>query len=276
MKEIVGFKLNSFIEAANELMRADETANALWLLEKGLPAYYRDHVPKEVQDLKREIMARLATASFYATSTGYELTAPQDAHLQMHLTMRGHQICRDVKNLNDNDLMPHILDLGPGEYWLPRMLQHQQLLFSYQPIFVNHPSHEHYRQHWNENAMTYHDRQLNPPHGTAAPKILFAGEIIEHLWNEDEIRFEMERHVGLADIVHVSTPLYTFDYQCQDWRSKGDIGHLRTYTPGEFNLKLLNMFREYEVTTYVSQILHGRAVLRNTPFEAIKNFKMEL
>lgn len=269
MREMVNFNLQCFLDCANELLRADETERALHLLDN-LPAYYRDHKPREVIELKREAMARLATASFYATSRGYELTAPPDSYLRGAESLRGIMIAQEIKTLNENDLMPHVLDLGPGEYWLPQMLNHKGLLFTYEPIFVNHPSHDQYQKSFAKNFLVY---KQDPPE-VDRPKILFAGEIIEHLWNESEIRFEMERHMGLADVVHISTPAYTFDYECIDWRSKGDIGHLRAYTPSEFQTTVWKMFPEYATQVYVSQILHARGVLQTTKFETIKNLKV--
>lgn len=264
MNEMKNFNLQCFLDCANELLRADETARALSLLDN-LPAWYRVNTPKEVTALKREIMKNIATAGFYATSSGYELTAPDESYTQTHNTLRGRLLINDVLELNKIDLLPHILDLGPGEYWAPRMLQHQKCLFSYEPVFVNHPSHNHYKKHFEE---------ILDSSPKERPKILFAGEIIEHLWNENEIRFEMERHVGLADIVHISTPAYTFDYECLDWRTKGDLGHLRAYAPQEFHDVVVKMFPDYDMTVIVGRIMHARGVLKDTQFESIKNYKL--
>lgn len=260
---IANFNLQCFIDAAEELLRADETLRALQLLDN-LPAYYRQFIPKEVQDLRREIMARIATASFYATSSGYELSAPDDTYLKVHDTLRGHLLLREIKEMNQKDLMPHLLDLAPGEYAFVRMLQHYQCLFSYEPSFVNWPSYEHYKKHFEERLLPYrNDNNIRPI-------IYFAGEIIEHLHDENELRYEMERKIGLADVVHISTPHMTFDFNCTDWRSKGDLGHLRTYTAQEFQNTIIKMFPEYTVTVYISPILHARCRLNTTRFDIPK------
>lgn len=260
---IKNFDLGCFLQAANELLRADETIRALNLLDN-LPAYYRQNVPMEVTDLKREVQSRIATASFYATSSGYELTAPDDSYTKVHNTLRGHLLLRDVKALNENDIMPHVLDLAPGEYAFVRMLQHQKTLFTYQASYVNAPSYNHFSKHFTEHEMDW------PTKTKHRPIIYFAGEIIEHLWQEEEIRFEMERKVGLADIIHISTPNMTFDYNCTDWRSKGDLGHLRAYTPQEFSNTIQRMFPEYDIQILVSPILHARCVLKQTKFDIQK------
>lgn len=262
MNPIVNFDLQCFIKAAEELLRADETIRALNLLDN-LPAYYRQNIPLEVHNLKRDIMSRIATASFYATSMGYELSAPDDTHLKVANTLRGQLLLRDIKEMNEKDMMPHLLDMAPGEYSFVRMLQHNLCKFTYQASYVNHPSHMKYRKHFEEievEKAQYEDR----------PKIYFAGEIIEHLWQEDELRYEMERKIGLADVIHVSTPNMTFDYLCTDWRIKGDLGHLRAYTPNEFAITMHKMFPEYEQQIFISPILHARMVLRSTKYDISK------
>jgi hypothetical protein len=262
---ILNFNLDCFLQAADELLRADETIRALHLLDN-LPAYYRQHVPPEVTTLKRDIQSRIATASFYATSSGYELTAPDDSYTKVHNTLRGHLLLKEIKELNEKDLMPHLLDLAPGEYAFVRMLQHHQALFSYECSHVNGPSFEHFKKHFEEKLYIW--RESNKV--TVRPTIYFAGEIIEHLWQEEELRFEMERKVGLADVIHISTPNMTFDFNCTDWRSKGDLGHLRAYTPQEFGTTVQRIFPEYHIQLFISPILHARCVLKSTQFDIPK------
>ncbi len=255
------FKLQPFLDVANELMRADETIRALWVLDN-LPAYQRDYVPPEVTALKREIQKRIATANFYATSKGYELMAPDDSSFHMDKSLRGMMLIKDIQNLNKVGLTPHLVDMASGEYWTPQMLSYKNLSFTYYPLYVNHPSHEHYRGRY--------DGYLKEKPDSSQPVIFFAGEVIEHLWKEDEIKYCMERDVGLADIVHISTPCYTFDTVCKNWLEKNDIGHLRAYTPMEFTKTIADMFPEYSVITLQSQILHARGVLKTTRFDCIR------
>lgn len=260
-KGMDNFKVAPFIEAAEELLRADETLRALNLLDN-LPAYYRDHVPQEVKDLKREIQKRIATPNFYATSRGYELSAHDDSIYHMDKSLRGYMAIKEVTRMNDNGVIPHIIDFAPGEYWLPSILNLKNLKFSYFPVYLNHPSYEHYKSRFEKFLF---DRPSEDQ-----PVIYFAGEVIEHLHREDELRFEMERNYGLADIFHVSTPCYSFDTRCTDWKSKGDLGHLRTYSPREFTGIMSSMFPEYDSVSYHSQILHCRGVLASTKYEFLK------
>lgn len=263
--EMVNFNVKCFIDAASELLRADETIRALHLLDN-LPAYYREFPPKEVSELKQEIMAKVATGSFYATNRGHELEVCNDSYKTSDTTLRGKLLLEIVKHLNDNGATPHITDMGPGECWLPRMLEHHNTKFTYNPIYVNYPSYEKYKP--------YFEKHLSET-PTDRPNIFFACEIIEHLWNEHEIRYEMQRQCGLADIVEISTPCYTYNYTQPDWKLIGDLGHLQAFTPKEFFGLLETMFPEYNHTHFVSQILHGHMVAKNSKFDVIKNLKVD-
>lgn len=269
MKEMVNFNLQAFIDAANELVRADEVANALWLLEKGIPAWYRDHPPQEVLDLKHEIYKRIATPSFYATDAGSELDTHPNVHLLMKQSLRGDIVAKEVRHLNSLKYRPGFYDFGPGEFWTPKLLISENLLFDYQPVWVNHPSYKHYLKDF--------ESVLNKP-SPAEPKIFWACEIIEHMWKEDELRYEMQRNIGMADLIHFSTPAYTFDTECVDWKaSKKDLGHLRAYTPMEFFLTITKLFPEYDLTLFGHKDihLHVRGVLRTTKFQDIKSATIE-
>ncbi len=256
------FKLQAFLDSANEMVRADEVSNALWLLEKGIPAWYREHTPIEVINLKNEIMRRLATPSFYARDRGSELQTHPEVHKMMKHSLRGDIIVKEMRHLNNQNLTPALYDFGPGEYWTPKLLIEEKAKFIYVPIWVNEPSYKHYLKDF-ESAMG----------GTLTedmPKVFYACEIIEHMWKEDELRYEMNRNCGYADIIHFSTPAYTFDTECQDWMAaKKDLGHLRAYTPSEFFLTIQRLFPEYNLVMFNSDDihLHVRGVLRNTKFE---------
>lgn len=257
------FNLQCFLDCANELVRADEVASALWLLEKGIPGFWREKTPKEIYELKNEIMYKIATPSFYATHVGCEVDTMRDTYKMSHETLRGKAIIADVKFCNDNGLIPAIVDLGPGEMWLPKMLLHHGLRFTYKPIYVNHPTFEAHKK--DIEAVLINEIPKDQP------MIFYACEILEHLWEPRDIRFEMNRLGRAADIVHVSTPLNTFDVDCIEWRDKGDLGHLRTYTSKEFSDVVASLFPEYGLMFYRSQIQHARGVAHMSPFEAVKN-----
>lgn len=254
------FNIDAFITCAEELLRADETIRALHLLDN-LPAYYRDHIPIKIVDLKNEIYKRLSTPQKYINGT-YELSIMDLEHgNKMEETLRGKIIVSDVKSLNDDGLIPHIIDYGPGEYWLPIILKKLGLKFTYQDIGLNKDAH-------NKALHVFKDNMVPP--SPDQPSIFVAYEIIEHLWDECEIKAQMLFNHGLCDLAHISTPCYTFDIDCTNWRQKDELGHLRAYTPSEFTRTLQTMFPEYITFLYSSRIMQMRMTKRDTKFETIQ------
>lgn len=245
------FKVHAFLDAANELVRADEVERAIHLLDN-LPGFYRDNPPPEVAELKHKIVSRIATASFYAWVDA-NTTTHDGKNSPMIDTLRGRMIIEDVKNFNKHDQSPVIVDFGPGDFWVNEVLSSLDLSFRYEPITLAS------RGVWPDRLNRWPD-----------PVIFCAFEIIEHLWNEQDIRTEATKLGITPDIVHVSTPLYTFDTECEDWTVRQQLGHLRTYTPMEFNQILSRLFPEYTHMFYNSQIMHSRMTLKNTKFAAVK------
>lgn len=255
------FNIDSFLDVAETLLRSDDTLLALEFLERFLPGYYRDHYPKQLLDLKREVMAKLATTTFYATHKGFELTVTDDFCENMKNTLRGIFISADIKLLNENGFTPHVYDHGPGEGALPLHLQKEGLKFTYEQAYVNHPTYE---------ATKHRFEKIEKPRDLNQPTIWVSTEVVEHLHCEKEIRFEMEQRCGKADIVHISTPLYTFNPNVESWRDIGWLGHLRTYTPKEFQQMLISLFPDYHWVYYQSQVQHGRLFNPDSKFDCIK------
>ncbi len=257
------FKPKPFIEAAEMLLAADETLMALKLLDM-LPMFYQDHPPKEILALKREIMAKVATATFYAHHEGSELKI-SDAECETYSgTLRNQLIAQDVKVLNSAGLEPHIYDHGPGEGALPLLLGKAGYKFTYEQIYLNEPTRQAtYRRFEEYECNDLYLKQENPP------RIWVSTEIIEHLHCEQEIRFEIEQRC-VPDIIHISTPLYTFAEEVTDWRKIGWLGHLRTYSPQSFQDVIKKMFPEYVYAYYHSQVQHIRLINPESKFDCIK------
>lgn len=246
------FRIEPFLDAANILVAADEPMRAIELL-KQLPGYYRDNPPKEALDLIAKIHALLATPHFYMNNEPDKLVRVDMAEATVNQTLRGKLIDQDVKAYNDKKVTPHIVDLGPGEYWLPIGLSRLGRHFTYQAIGLCSDAKEEAKKH-----LIGHLVDAKPAHNP--PTIFVACEIIEHLHNESDILVEFMRARAEAEIIHVSTPKYTFDTrQSQiDWEKKGDLGHLRTYTPREFEMVVCKMFPDYNWGYCDSQIMHLR------------------
>lgn len=244
------FDIEPFIKAANILVAADEPLRALQLLDN-LPGYYRDNIPEEVEKIRSEIYALLATPTFYTTNKYDAFVRADEAEETVDKLLRGQLIQADVKKYNDEGKTPHIVDLGPGEYWLPIGLKKKGLSFTYKDIGLCIEAKEKAAAHignlWTEPAVD-------------APVIFVACELIEHLHHETDIRVEMEKLKLKPDVIHISTPLYTFDGRKHrlEWQKQGDLGHLRTYTPKEFSETIVKMFPTHTWMLTVSQIMHMR------------------
>ncbi len=146
---------------------------------------------------------------------------------------------------------------------LPALLQRQGLKFTYQQVYVNHPTYEASRHRFSKIES---DKPFQPD----SPLIFVATEVIEHLHCEQEIAHEAARLPRPPDIIHVSTPLYTFNPNVKHWTDIGWLGHLRTYTPKEFQSVVCDMFRAYEFAYYESNVQHIRLVSPATKFDCIR------
>lgn len=251
------FSAKPFLDAADILVAADEPLRALDLL-KNLPAYYRDKVPEEIQTKINRIYARLATPAFYSQNIhDHNVMSPPRSSATMDAILRGQLILKDVQD-NQDGTWPHIFDLGPGEYWLPIALKYKGLKFTYQDVGLNPEAKrraEEYLKFGGEN-----------PRHPKAPVIFVACELIEHLHHEEDLRVEYERNSVHADIIHISTPKYTWDGRQErlNWdREGGDLGHLRTYTPGEFVLKVTKLFPEFDWQFFDAKVMHLRGTRRH-------------
>ncbi len=252
------FNVQCFLDAANILVTADEVERALVLLDN-LPAYYRDNQPPEVIALRNEIMARIATPVSYVTIEDSYGPDMDDRHDMKKNSLRGAMICNDVKAWNDKGLTPHIVDFAPGEFWMPAMLHKAGLIFTYWPVLLNKGALNKLMEHY---ADIIQDQPTD-----LEPFIYAAFEIIEHLWRPEDIKSESLRWKRQPDVVHISTPLYSFDKECMNWRSRDLLGHLRAYSPNELHGILAKLFPEYQQMLQVSQILHSRLELKEALFK---------
>jgi hypothetical protein len=259
MLPLVSFDTKPWIEVVNQLICADEVKRALDLLDN-LPAYYRilGNEPKEITDLRNDIMKWIACPSFYSNHVGCEVEMESKGMIN---SLRGALLVEDVRNCNKNGFIPLVVDLGPGEYWAPITLEAQGCDFRYYPIYVNKPSYDHF-------LPKFQKYLVKDPEYTG-PKIFFAGEILEHLWQPMDIRFEMQK-VGTCEIAHVTTPNATFNPNVKDWRTVGFLGHLHAITYEEFKLITQKIFKEYQGCFYESQVLHARFILPEGKYDFLK------
>lgn len=245
------FDVDPWLKVADILTAGDEPMLALKVLDM-VPGFYRDNYPIELQNKKSQILALLATPGFYVTNKYDALVREDNAVETIKQTYRGTSILSDVLGYNEQGAIPHIVDLGPGEYWLAIGLHKLGCKFTYQPIGLCSEAHEKAKAIIGEHLASI---SLNEQ-----PKIFVACEIIEHLHHEMDIRTDCMRVGCDPNIIHISTPKYSFDGRMEkaDWAKQGDLGHLRTYTPNEFKNIVVKMWPEYKWTFVDGQPMHMR------------------
>jgi len=253
--EIENFDISPWIKAANILTAYDDPMLALELLEL-LPGFYRDNIPQEVTELKQKIWMKLATPTFYANNIETSICSKEQAIATIQQVLRGQLVAKDVKELNDQGIIPHIFELAPGPYWLPIGLRELGLKFTY---FAKSLNPETIRLAKDELGILWAE---NPPEPTSLYKtknIFVAFEIIEHLHHVEDIAAEYYRYGMTADIIHISTPNCTFDGRASslNWFDK-DLGHLRTFTPDEFSNIVLPMFHGFSWLRHDAPVMHLR------------------
>lgn len=241
---------SAWLTAAHELIRFDEVEKALELLNL-MPAYHRDYPIPEIEALKSQILSALITPHAYLTSGLDAKVEEKQAIANVQNLLRGQVL---IKELIAHPGI-HLVDMGPGEYWVPIGLKALGHEFTYNPIAFD------------MNAKATAEKLIQEVYEPTPPsdrKIAFiCHEVIEHLPSTQDIAIEALRHCGRwPDFVHLSTPLYTFDYRSRNWNKKCGLPHLRAYTPREFIAEANRLFPGYnwEYCTDAIQSLRGYKV----------------
>lgn len=239
-----------------ELINNDEVERALLVLDN-VPAYYRANLDPELEKLRTDILKALCTTHAYLTSGLDSNVDETTAIANLRYNLRGRLVEEEVKRLNSNGKMPHIVDVGPGEYWIPLGLKQLGYNFTYWDVAVDentqkmaHPLLTNYRV----------------PKVPDAPQIFVALEIIEHLPEPRDLATECLRHCGeFPEYIHLSTPHFCYDPAPKEWRKPCGLPHLRAYTPTEFCEVAANIFSGYHWQIYTDRIISLRGVRKDLP-----------
>jgi hypothetical protein len=248
--QVQSFDENVAVKFIEMLVEGDEVERALWVLDN-LPAFYRDNPPFKLARLRQDILGALCTPHAYLSSGLDAEVKPQDCEHLLNTMLRGILVQREVARYNRRGLVPHIVDVGPGEYFVPIGLQAKGFRFTYWDVAFDqntqraaHPILKEVRQ---ERAQE------------DQPLIFLALEIIEHLPSPTDLVTEALRHCGRwPDRAHLSTPYYTYDGSKKDWRKPCGLPHLRAYTAKEFAAVVEKLFPNYKFELFPSQIMSLR------------------
>lgn len=235
--------LEAYKTIFEDLVSQDESELALKLCDL-LPAYFRDNIPKEILNLKNELMSKLLTANCYSTAHYDCSIAPSHIESRVNLlgTLRGRLLQSEINNFEDE---VQIIEVGAGEFCVPLGAKGN---FSYFDISMDVET--------KKQAYAKIKREVKP-----IQTIFVANEVIEHLSNPQELRWEMNRYAkGDVKIVHLSTPMYCYDPNHQNWRETQQP-HLRAYTPNEFVRVCRDIWPEYNFELYSDgQIMSARGL----------------
>lgn len=248
--------LKDCVNYAWYLVAKDEISMAEQVLLK-LPGFYRDHPPEIVMKMREKIRQFKMTIHDYAMAPDdVNLVSPEHALKVCQGVLRGAIILKNVKDLNEAGQVPHIVEMGPGEFWLPLGLKGLGCQFTYQTFFLHKNAYDKAKPHLEEMLS-------DVPKG---PVIYVACEILEHLHDIHEIPQTLLKTGHDAQFIHLSTPLYTFSGACPNWdepSKRGLGGHLRTYTPDEFKAVARELFPAYNWVDYTQHEVMSLVGVKN-------------
>lgn len=174
---------------------ADNVVNALKMADM-LPAYYREGRHDLIELWKKNVWNKIATINDYSVGEGKEIR--KEFSLQEFNAMRFQVVDNLVKHWNDQERIPHITDLGPGEYALPIGLQENKRRFSYKPISITNVI--------PDQAMVHIKDVYKIKPEFHQPEIFTCFEMIEHMFSPEDIVNYYYREQVSAEHVLISTP----------------------------------------------------------------------
>lgn len=243
------FNLDMFLAVTEQLIISDEVETAFWMLDN-LPGWYRDNVPYQVIKMREQLHRKLFTPIEYSKieCKGSSLFRQEKSLVRDSIFAslpRAQQVRLLVKQLNDQGETPHIIEMGPGSYFIPHGLSADNLKFTYFGEGLNSK----------DNDEAFIDIKEWREVGSSKVNIFISFEIIEHLHNPSEIYQYSLKHNLDFDYIYLSTPLYTWGGGNPNWWN-ADLGHLRTYTPSELLSFAKRYWPNYDWTTYLGSEIH--------------------
>lgn len=220
-------------DVIEQMIEADEPERALNMLDN-VPAYYRQFPTERMLEIRRSLHKALWTPVQYAGIYDELEYKPGG-----HWPLRAQLLEAEIKKYQGG-LPPLVMELAPGGLFLNNELLQRGYDVKYFSIGLDGESFD-----------------MNGLYGT---KIFVAFELIEHLTNPWEIYQNYLKIEEEADIIMLSTPLFTYGGGMPDWRNR-PLGHLRTYVPNEFMEIAAKMFQGYQwemVTGDGTMVLVGR------------------
>lgn len=243
------FNVALCVQYVEELIRQEELERALLVLDN-VPAEQRMVQPPELMQLRRDILLRCETARDIQNAPE-DILDSDTAKLLMQGTLRGQLLYMEVRQHNEAGRIPHLVDYGPGGYFVPTGLRALQCSFTYWDVACNSKAQA-------EARPGIPELKAEADHGR--PTVFVGLEVLEHMHEPRDLAVEALRHCGERgpDSVHLSTPMCTYSEFpiTEDWRTTRTMHHLRAYTPQEFLLAANALFPGYHWAMHTPSELH--------------------
>lgn len=245
--------LTKHIEAVDQMIKADELQIALKMMDD-IPGWYRDNYPEELSEMKAKLYQQTYDQAEYGTDdeeAGCEQEFGESQWTNGYMHPRAEIISEIMTKYNSENFHPWIYDLGCSHGNLPLGLMKSGFKFTYLGRGMNWRIEEKVKQ-W-----VYKHWQEKPAKGE--PAILYCTEVLEHMFNPHDLIHSAYK-VGVDfDQILLSTPLYTLGGGLPEWRNRR-VGHVRTWTPKEFQEFAIKAFPGYQWTYYhsYSMVLVGK------------------
>jgi len=228
------FPIKKIVELADHYVACDEVFYALKVLEM-LPGWYRDNPPKEVVDMKNQILKTVVTVKDYCGDVKEEEIKPEFIHFFENFP-RSAGIVYLVHELNKKGIAPSIYEYGPASFWVAAGLKMLGLDFDYTCVCINANADNKAR----EEGLVKEPESLKNEY-----KLYICMEVAEHLWNLRDLEHLFRRHFRQdMDLMYVTTPYGACGGGLPNWQEH-TIGHLRTFTASEFQKTLTEYFSEF-------------------------------
>lgn len=229
------FDVDKYLDAVEMTINADDVEFAFTMLEQ-ITSYYRDNPTERQKEIKKSLHRQLFTPVQYKGiyNGAQDINVSQ---MERWWPLRARVLEDEIKKLNKIGIMPNVMELAPGQFWLPQGLKHKGCDFTYEHKSID------------ETDMNFESPVREPE-----AHIFCAFELIEHLHHEEEIYENYLKFNREADVIMISTPLYTTNGGEDNWRVR-PLGHLRTYTPFELFNKVNKMFDGYEWQSYADSTI---------------------
>lgn len=264
--ELIGkpfyFDIDTWIQAIEMMICSDEIQIALKMCDELLPGYYRDHLPKEILEIRSRLYQQLYDQFDYSSDhdeanfTRDEVTAQC---LTSYTFPRADILFEDIKKMNSEGRTPWLFEISPSHGWLPIGFADRGLKFSFFGKNMNQAALEKVKAWLPEGIWREHPIFIHT-YGTTVedPKILICFEALEHMMNPHDLT-QAAHKVGVEfDHIYLSTPKYTLWGGLPNWKDRR-IGHVRTWTPSEFHQFAIDAFPGYKWQMFdsPSMVLRG-------------------